>query len=275
MNADAPLAVALLGADGRMGRELIAALREAPEFRLVAALGRLGGANIGRDAGELAGGPALGVALSDDLAAAVAKADVLIDFSAPEGFLAGLAVCRRTGCAFVSGTTGLGPDHRAALKAASDDIAALHASNMTFGMAVLTHLAGEATALLGDEFDVEILEMHHRHKKDAPSGSALALGEAVATARGRSLGDWAEFGRHGARLRRPGGIGFASLRGGDVFGDHSVIFAGEGERLELGFRAGNRRVFARGALRAARWLAGRAPGLYSLGDCLGIDAGRD
>ncbi|HET7570372.1 MAG TPA: 4-hydroxy-tetrahydrodipicolinate reductase [Gammaproteobacteria bacterium] len=262
------LKIALFGAAGRMGREIVAALRESSDIQLVAAVGRAESANIGRDIGEIAGGPSLGVALSADAAIAAKAADLLIDYSSPTGFTTALAASRAAGCAFVSGTTGLEASHHAALEAAAHDIPVLYSANMTFGMAVLNRLAGEAASMVGDDFDVEIMEMHHRHKKDAPSGSALRLGKTVAVARGTTLEKSAAFGRHGEGVRAPGSIGFASLRGGDVPGDHTVIFAGDGERLELSFRAGNRRIFANGALRAAAWLAKQPVGLYSVDDML-------
>ncbi|HEX5314433.1 MAG TPA: 4-hydroxy-tetrahydrodipicolinate reductase [Gammaproteobacteria bacterium] len=263
-----PIRIALLGATGRMGREIVAAIRQAPDLRLVAALARADDESLGRDAGEIAGGAALGVALSGDLNAASEKADVWIDFSASEAFAAGLAAAHRAGRAFLSGTTGLGREHQGSLDAAARDIPVLHAANMSFGMAVLDRLVAEAAKLLGEEFDAGIFEMHHRGKKDAPSGSALALGATIAATRGRKPG--AEFVRRDENVREPGGIGFASLRGGDVVGDHTVIFAGEGERLELGLYVSERAVFARGALRAAAWLAHRPPGLYRMNDVIGL-----
>ncbi|HET7306451.1 MAG TPA: 4-hydroxy-tetrahydrodipicolinate reductase [Gammaproteobacteria bacterium] len=266
-----PLQLALFGAAGRMGREIVAALRESPDFQLTAAIGRAGGETIGRDIGEIAGGLPLGIALSADATAAVEAADLLIDYSSPAGFTTAVEACRAAGCAFVSGTTGLEPSHHAALEAAANDIPVLYSANMTLGMAALNRLVGEAAKMLGDEFDVEIVEMHHRHKKDAPSGSALRLGKTVAAARGTTLEKSAAYGRYGEGARAPGSIGFASLRGGAIPGDHTVIFAGDGEHLELTFRAGSRRIFANGALRAAAWLAKQPAGLYSVDDLLDQD----
>jgi 4-hydroxy-tetrahydrodipicolinate reductase len=260
--------IALFGAAGRMGREIVAALRESSELELVAAVDRVESEDIGRDAGEVAGGSAIGVALSSDLSVAAESADVLIDYSSPTGFGAALKAAQAAGCAFVSGTTGLDENGEAALKAAARVIPALHATNMSFGMALLNRLAGEVAGLLGEDFDVEIVEMHHRHKKDAPSGSALSLGKSVAAARGTAVQEYGEFGRHGKQVRVPGSIGFASLRGGDVAGDHTVVFAGDGERLELTHRAGSRRIFANGALRAAAWLVNQPAGLYGIDDML-------
>ncbi|HET8552083.1 MAG TPA: 4-hydroxy-tetrahydrodipicolinate reductase [Gammaproteobacteria bacterium] len=263
-----PLKLALFGAAGRMGCEIIAALRQSPDFQLIAAVGRHGSEAIGHDIGEIVGGPPLGVALSADAATAAKAADLVIDYSSPTGFTTALAASRAAGCAFVSGTTGLEASHHAALEAAANDIPVLYSANMTFGMAALNRLVGAAAEMLGDEFDVEIVEMHHRHKKDAPSGSALRLGKTVAAARGTTLEKSAAYGRHGEGARVPGSIGFASLRGGDVPGDHTVVFAGDGERLELTFRAGSRRIFANGVLRAAAWLAKQPAGLYSIDDLL-------
>lgn len=264
--AAAAVKIGLFGAAGKMGCEIVAALGGSRTLKLVAAVGQPGSHQIGRDIGEIAGGRSLGVALGADVTAAARAADVLIDFSAPDGFTYALQACLDTGCALVSGTTGLGVAQRAALTSASARIALLHAPNMSLGMAILNRLAGDAAALLGDDFDVEIVEMHHRDKRDAPSGSALHLGDTIAAARGGALEQVAEFGRHGTQARRHGSIGFASLRGGAVAGDHSVVFAGEAERLELVHRAVSRRVFAVGALRAASWIAGRAAGRYAIED---------
>jgi 4-hydroxy-tetrahydrodipicolinate reductase len=260
--------LALNGATGRMGREIIAALRDDPRFELVAAIGREAGPDAGRDIGAVAGGGSLGVSLASDVSAAVQSADVLIDFSNPAGFAAALAACREANCAFVSGTTGLSEADQAAIEAAARAIAVMHAPNMSLGMAVLNRLAGEAARLLGEDFDVEILELHHRHKKDAPSGSALHLGEIVAGARGTTLAASAAYGRHGNVPRAAGTIGFASLRAGDAAGEHTVLFGGDGERVELIHRATTRRIFARGALRAAAWIADRPVGRYRFQDLL-------
>lgn len=268
-----PLNIALFGATGRMGREILAAIREAPGFRLAAAVARAGSGGIGGDIGAIAGGAPLEVALSSDPEAAAKVADVLVDFSNPAGFTVALKAAQATGCAFVSGTTGLDESHYAALEAAARAIPVFHAANMSFGMAVLNRLVGKAANLLDGDYDIEIIEMHHRHKKDAPSGSALRLGETIAAARGTSLEESAAFGRRGEGARASGSIGFASLRGGDVAGDHTVIFAGDGERLELTFRAGSRRIFAHGALRAAAWLAKQPAGLYSVDDMINAHQG--
>lgn len=263
-----PIKITLVGAAGRMGREIIIALRQRPQFQLVAAVGEAESEAIGKDVGEIAGGSALGVALSSDLAAAGDAADLLIDYSSPAGFDAALEAARAAGCAFVSGTTGIDASQQAALRKAASDIPALYASNMSFGMAILNRLTDQATRLLGEDFDAEIVEMHHRHKKDAPSGSAKTLGETIAAARGTTLEQSGEFGRRGEGARDAGSIGIASLRGGSVPGDHTVIFAADGERLELSFRAGSRGIFAKGALRAAAWLSEQPAGRYGINDVL-------
>lgn len=260
--------VALFGAGGRMGHEIIAAVKASAACDLVAAVDRTDSDDLGRDVGQVAGGAAIGIALSSDVTAAAKAADVLIDFSSPAGFADALEASRVAGCAFVCGTTGLDSSSDESLAQASRDIPVLYASNMTFGMAVLNRLTAQAARMLGSDFDAEILEMHHRYKKDAPSGSALRLGESIATARGTTLEASGEFGRHGAALRKTDSIGFASLRGGDVAGDHTVIFAADGERLELTFRASDRRIFAKGAVRAAAWLVEQPTGRYTIDDML-------
>ena len=197
--------------------------------------------------------------------------DVLIDFSAPEALEAHLEAARATRTPILIGTTGLTKSHRAMIDEAAADVAVLQAANTSLGINLLAHLVRETASRLGEDWDIEIAEMHHRHKKDAPSGTAHLLGEAAAAGRDTSLGETAEEGRAGLNCARTqGAIGFASLRGGSVAGDHTVIFAGDGERIELTHRAENRDIFARGAIRAARWLAGKPPGRYTMGDVLDI-----
>jgi 4-hydroxy-tetrahydrodipicolinate reductase len=200
---------------------------------------------------------------------------VLIDFTRPEGTLAHLAACRERSIAMVIGTTGFTPAEKALIGAAATTLPIVLAPNMSVGVNVMLRLLGLATRWLGDAYDVEIVEAHHRHKVDAPSGTALALGEAVAAARGRTLADCAVYAREGHTGERGAGtIGFASLRGGDIVGDHTVLFAGAGERIELTHRSSSRANYAEGSLRAARFVAGRAPGLYAMADVLGFaDAG--
>ena len=271
--------VAVLGANGRMGTALIRLIAASDAHQLVAALTEPGDASVGRDAGLLAGVDALGVLVTDDLEAALPGpgrgqrgCDVVIDFTAPVAAERHAGVCAAGGYPLVVGTTGLLPAQLAALESAARRTAVLYSRNMSLGVAVLTELVRQATVLLGPGFDVEITEAHHRGKKDAPSGTALQLGEAVAAARGQHLADVAVQGRRSlATSERPAGaIGFASLRGGAIVGDHTVLLAGDEELLELTHRATDPALFARGALRAAAWLVGRPPGLYSLRDVLGL-----
>lgn len=209
--------------------------------------------------------------ITTDAAALFAGADVVIDFSSPSASAAHAALAARHGRALVVGTTGLDPAQEAALRAAAAAVPVVWAANMSLGVTLLGALVTSVAARLGPEYDIEIVEMHHRAKVDAPSGTALALGQAAAAGRGVDLGAVAQRVRDGhTGARRPGDIGFATLRGGDVVGDHMVIFAGPGERLEIGHRASNRQIFARGAVRAALWAAGRAPGLYDMKNVLGL-----
>jgi len=266
--------VAIAGAGGRMGQALIAATLADPGLALAAAVDVPGSAAIGRDAGANAGRPT-GVVVTSDVAAAVAAADVFVDFTRPEGTLAHLPACVAAGCAMVIGTTGLSTEHKSAIAAAAASIPIVLAPNMSVGVNVLLSLVEESARLLGPAYDVEIVEMHHRHKIDAPSGTALGLGEAAARGAGRELADCAVYAREGVTGERvPGTIGFAVLRGGDVVGEHTVVFAGAGERIELAHRATSRENFAGGALRAARYVARRReerrPGLATMKDVLGL-----
>jgi 4-hydroxy-tetrahydrodipicolinate reductase len=236
------------GGGGRMGRAVAAVLADHEEADAAGAIGRGG-----------------------DPAALAAISDALIDFSAPEALAANLDAAVAARRPIVIGTTGLDSGHERAIDAAAAHIAVLRAANMSLGVNLLAHLVREASARLGTEWDIEIAEMHHRHKVDAPSGTALLLGEAAAAGRGGTLADLAERGRDGMTGPRvPGRIGLAALRGGSVAGDHLVVFAGEGERIELGHRADGRDIFARGAVRAALWLIGRPPGRYAMADVLGL-----
>ena len=262
--------VVIAGASGRMGHVLLEALAGAPDMCLHAALDRPGSAALGRDAGALIG-KSLGVMVGDDVVAALAGADVLIDFTRPEASLQHLAVCREQGVAAVIGTTGFDDQGRAAIAAAALDIPLVFAANMSVGVNLALKLLDMAARVLNQGFDIEIIEAHHRHKVDAPSGTALALGEAVAHALGRDLKTCAVYGREGVTGERdPSTIGFATVRGGDIVGDHTVLFAGVGERLEITHKAGSRMTFALGALRAARHVAGRANGLFDMQDVLGL-----
>ena len=260
--------VVIFGVTGRMGQSLVRALREAPELRLGAAVASAGSPGLCRDAA--ADGPASGVLVTADVGQALNGADVALEFSTAAAVAAHAAACAERGVALLVGATGIDAPTRRLLETAAQRIAVLIAPNTSVGVAVLTRLAAAAARGLGPGFDAEIIEAHHGLKRDAPSGTALALGEAVAGARGQALTGAAVYERHGdTGPRPPQSIGFAVVRAGDIVGEHTVLFAGEGERIEITHRAGDRMIFARGALRAARWLAGRDPGLYGMGDVLG------
>jgi 4-hydroxy-tetrahydrodipicolinate reductase len=257
-----------------MGQALLDAVLPDPGFELVGALEIPDSPLIGRDAGERSA-TATGVTVTADIPVALARADVLIDFTRPEGTLAHLGACAQAKVAAVVGTTGLTAADKRALTEHARAIPVVFAPNMSVGVAVLTRLVEIGAQLLGEGYDVEIVEMHHRHKVDAPSGTALHLGETAARALGRELKTDGVFAREGVTgARKPGAIGFATLRGGDVVGDHTVIFAGAGERVELAHKAGSRSNFAQGALRAARFVAAKraagATGVYDMRDVLGI-----
>lgn len=264
------LALTVFGSTGRMGQSLVRALREDRDaWRLVGAVASAASHHLGADAaGE---GAPLGVAVTADAAAALRGASVALDFSRPEGVARHAGACAAAGVPLLVGTTGFDAGSRAALERAAALIPVLIAPNTGIGVHVMTRLVALAAAALGGAADVEISEAHHRLKRDAPSGTALALGEAVAGARGARLADLAVFERHGlGGPRAEGAIGFSVVRAGDIVGEHTVLFALGGERLEITHRATDRMVFARGALRAAAWLAGRPPGLYGMHDVLGL-----
>jgi 4-hydroxy-tetrahydrodipicolinate reductase len=259
----------VFGATGRMGQAVLRAMRESSDFAVAGAVASAGSAALGRDA--VLEGPPCGVRVSADAAAALGGAAVALDFSAPTAVAAHALACAAAGVPLVVGTTGLDPRTVEGLHAAAARIALLVAPNTSIGVNLLERLAVIAARGLGPAFDVEILEAHHRAKRDAPSGTAVRLGEAIATAKGERLAEQALYERHGDVGPRPdGAIGFAVLRGGDIVGEHTVLFAGDGERIELTHRATDRMIFARGALRAAAWLVGRAPGLYRMQDVLGL-----
>ena len=263
--------IGIAGAAGRMGMALAREVAAAPGCVLSAASEHQGHPAIGRDPGPLAGIGATTLAIGGDSDALFGAADVVLDFTLPDAAIdhAGRAAAHRT--ALVIGTTGLEAAHAAALRSAAEATAIVQAANMSVGVNLLLDLARRVGSLLDADYDVEIVEMHHRHKIDAPSGTALALGRAVAEGRGLDLDAAARRGRDGITgARERGTIGFASLRGGDVVGDHSVVFAADGERVELTHKASSRQVFSRGAVRAARWVHGRPPGLYSMVDVLGL-----
>ena len=259
------------GAAGRMGRMLVKMIAETPGVVLHAALERAGSPDLGEDAGALAGLRPNGVEITGDALNALLGADGIVDFSAPAATVEIAALAAQARIVHVVGTTGLSADDLAKLAAAARHAAIVRSGNMSLGVNLLAALVRRAAESLGAEFDVEIVEMHHRKKVDAPSGTALLLGEAAAEGRGIKLDENSARGRDGITgARRAGDVGFASLRGGSVIGDHSVIFAGEGERIELSHRAEDRSLFARGAMKAALWARGRKPGLYSMADVLGL-----
>ncbi len=266
----AAIRVAIAGATGRMGRMLIEAVLASDDCTLTGALDVPGSAALGEDAGA-ALGRVTGVALTADLARGLAGADVLIDFTRPAGTMAHLAACRAQGVAMVIGTTGLDPAQEAALAEAAAVLPIVRAPNMSVGVNVMLRLLAQAARALGAGYDIEVIEAHHRHKVDAPSGTALAMGQVLAQARGRRLEDCAVYARQGhTGERAEGSIGFATIRGGDIVGDHTVHFAGTGERLEITHRSNSRANYAAGSLRAVRFLQGRAPGLYGMDDVLGL-----
>lgn len=267
--------IAIHGAAGRMGRMLIRETLETEGAILHAALEHAASDRLGVDAGRLIGTEAVGTAVTADLAA-LAGADVAIDFTLPAASAAFAPICAERGTALVLGTTGLDPAQTAAIAAAAETVPVVWAPNFSAGVTLLTDLVQRAARALDPAFDIEIVEMHHKHKIDAPSGTALGLGKAAARGRGLdpdALDAHGDFVRHGQTgAREAGRIGFATLRGGDVVGEHTVLLAGAGERLELGHRATDRRIFAAGAVRAALWSRGRAPGLYDMRDVLGLGA---
>jgi 4-hydroxy-tetrahydrodipicolinate reductase len=262
----------VVGAAGRMGRTLVRAVASAQGCTLAGALERPGSPAVGSDAGALAACPeAAGVAVGDDPRALFAEADGVLDFTAPAATLAFAELAAEFGLVHVVGTTGLSEADLAALRRSAGRARIVQSGNMSLGVNLVAGLVRRVAAALGPEFDVEIVEMHHRMKVDAPSGTALMLGEAAAEGRGIPLSENREAGRDGETgARRPGAIGFASLRGGTVIGDHTVVFAGPGERIEIGHRAEDRGLFASGAVRAALWAKDRPPGLYGMDDVLGL-----
>ncbi len=263
--------IGVIGCAGRMGRTNLAQALATAGVELVGGTERPGHPAIGTDLGQLAGREPIGTACTADTAALMTRAHVVIEFSTPEASVANARLAAAHGCAHVIGTTGLGPEEQAALAEAARNTAIVWAANMSLGVNLLLGLAERVAATLDESFDIEIVEMHHRHKVDAPSGTALALGEAAARGRGRTLAELAVRGRDGITgPRRPGTIGLAALRGGDVIGDHTITFAADGERLELAHKASSREIYGRGAIRAALWAGRQQPGLYGMKDVLGI-----
>lgn len=263
--------IAIAGAAGRMGRNLIEACRSAG-LSVGAAAERPGHELLGSDAGTVAGIGELGVLINDDLASVADRFDVLIDFTSPAATLEHLEICRRHGRKIVIGTTGFSAAQKQQISDAAGDTAIVFAPNMSVGVNLCLKLLDMAARVLGDDVDIEIIEAHHRHKVDAPSGTALRMGEVVAAALGRDLKDCAVYGREGntgARDRRT--IGFETIRAGDIVGEHTVMFAGDGERVEITHKASSRMTFASGAVRAAAWLMSQSDGLYDMQDVLGLD----
>lgn len=266
------LRIAVTGAAGRMGKTLIEAITKAEGCELTVALERPGSSLIGVDAGELAGIGKNGVIVSGDIAKVIDQFDVLIDFTVPAATLANAQVCGANGKKIVIGTTGFTPEQKTQLLASVSGVAACMASNYSTGVNVCFKLLELAAQVLGDDYDVEVYEAHHKHKIDAPSGTALSMGEVVAKALGRNLREVAVYGREGQTgARKPETIGFATVRAGDIVGDHTVMFAADGERVEITHKASSRMSFARGAVRAANWLGSQQSGLYSMQDVLGLN----
>jgi 4-hydroxy-tetrahydrodipicolinate reductase len=265
-----PLRIAVAGASGRMGRMLIEAVCATDDLVLAAALDVAGSPAIGQDATAFLGKSG-GVAISADVEAALSRAQVLIDFTRPEGTLAHLQACRQLGVKAVVGTTGFADAQKAQIAEHAKHISIVMAPNMSVGVNVMLKLLEMAARAMSQGYDIEVIEAHHRHKVDAPSGTALAMGEVVARALGRDLKDCAVYGREGITGERdPSTIGFSTIRGGDIIGDHTVLFAGTGERIEISHKSSSRAGYAQGSLRAARFLADKPTGLYGMNEVLGI-----
>jgi 4-hydroxy-tetrahydrodipicolinate reductase len=265
-----PLKVVIAGCSGRMGHALLESVFADAELVLHGALDRADNPHLGRDAGEQFG-KLSGVKVTSDVDAALKGADVLVDFTRPEASMQYLDACQKANVSMVIGTTGFSEEQKAAIAAASKNIAIVFAPNMSVGVTLLINLVEQAARVLSDGYDIEVVEMHHRHKVDAPSGTALRLGEAAAHGIGQDLKDCAIYAREGVTGEREAGkIGFATLRGGDVVGDHTVMFAGVGERVELTHKASSRATFAIGALRAAKFMAGKKNGQFDMQDVLGL-----
>ena len=270
MSISSPLRIAIAGASGRMGRMLIEAVLNAPDCELAGALDISGNPSLGTDAGAFLG-RSTGVIITSDVAAGLARAQVLIDFTRPEGTLAHLRVCQQLGVKMVIGTTGFGDADKAQLAQAAQSLAMVMAPNMSVGVNVTLRLLQMAAKALSTGYDIEVIEAHHRHKVDAPSGTALKMGEVIAEALGCDLKDCAVYAREGHTGERdPSSIGFATIRGGDIVGDHTVMFAGTGERVEITHRSGSRSNYAQGSLRAARYLADRSSGMFDMFDVLNL-----
>ena len=270
LDSGSALRIAVAGASGRMGRMLIDAVLAAPDCKLTGALEVAASPALGQDAGAFAG-QSTGVVITADLRTGLHGADVLIDFTRPEGTLAHLAACRELGIKAVVGTTGFNADQKAEITRHAAHIALVMAPNMSVGVNVVLKLLAQAARALNTGYDIEVIEAHHRHKVDAPSGTALQMGEVLARALGRDLKDCAVYAREGVTGERdPSSIGFATIRGGDIVGDHTVLFAGTGERIEISHKSSSRAGYAQGSLRAARFLANHPQGLFDRNDVLGL-----
>ena len=266
--------IGIVGVGGRMGQMLVRVVAETEGCVLAAASEAPGSQHLGADPGVLAGVGESGVVITDDATALFGSVEAVIDFTTPDATAAHAGLAADAGCAIIAGTTGMEATHCAALDAAAAKVPVVWASNMSSGVNLLFAITEQVARALDPDFDIEIVEMHHKHKVDSPSGTALSLGEAAARGRGVDLDTEGVFSREGITGERArGNIGFASLRGGDVGGEHSVVFAASGERIELTHRATDRGIFARGAVRAANWTSGKPPGLYSMTDVLGLDVG--
>jgi len=267
----AKVKVVVAGASGRMGARLVSLVKESSEFQLVGAVERKGHPAIGSDAGDVAGCGRIGVVMTDNLTALADRADVLLDFTTPDVSLMHMAIMAASRKAMVVGTTGLSAGQLAELKKAAKAIPCVFSPNMSVGVNVILKVLAEMARAFGEDYDIEVTEAHHRLKKDAPSGTALKIAQVLADATGRELDKVATYGRKGmVGERKKGEIGIQAIRAGDIVGDHTVLFGGLGERIEVTHRAQSRDTFARGALRAARWVVTRPPGLYDMHDVLGL-----
>lgn len=263
--------IGIVGSTGRMGHALIRACHETEQLKLVSAVGRAGNSAIGADAGNIAGIDHLGIPVSPSLEPKIQDIDVVIDFTSPQYSLETLELCSRAGKALVVGTTGFSPSEKAIFQQASKKIPIVFAPNMSIGVNLCLNLLRTAAKVIGSEWDIEITEAHHRNKVDAPSGTALKMGEVIAETLQSELSELAIWSRHGQTgARKPGSIGFSVIRAGDIVGDHTVLFADEGERIEITHKASSRMTFAKGSMRAASWLVEQPPGLYDMQDVLGL-----
>ena len=259
---------AVTGAAGRMGGRIIHIIRESGNLELAGAVEHPGH-RVGEDVGTVAGGSPLGILITDSLESALADCSTLIDFTYPDVTMGNLATCLRLGKRIVIGTTGLSPEQQEKIRQAGEKIPVVFAPNMSIGVNVCLRILKDLTRILGNDFETEIVELHHNRKKDAPSGTAIRMGEVIAEAAGKNFAESAVFSRHGMiGERNPGEIGLQTVRGGDIVGEHTVYFIANGERIELTHRAMTRDMFARGAVRAAAWLADKGPGLYDMQDVL-------